>query len=476
MKHNNQKQQNIKPKLILYELNEVPLRLLKLYIQNKPLSALAKVYNNGQFFKTITKDDGELHPWSTWPTVHRGVPNAIHNIRFINQDLSQSISYKPVWEILSENGISVGVFGSLQSYPPLLNKNVLFHLPDTFAPNEKSYPKILEVFQSFNLMMAGDNKAVSRPINIKNIVVFLKLFIYKLVSFKLLIKVIKHLVLEVLRPEHKKRRSIFQAHFTFELYLKFLKKYQPSFSTYFTNHVAGMMHRYWKYVFPEDFGLEKDLKNSFKAKSVIKAMDIVDSHLKELIKISNANNYNLLVVSSMGQDSIDRGKYIPEPLLIDFKKFIKFLDLNILNFELLPAMQPDICVECKDIESLNEIREKIRFLTDSQGLVLLKERYEPIGLKLNLSVQRTSSIAENKQLIYLDKRSNLFNVGFELLNRDIGTAYHIPEGIMMYYGKPSKSFYRKNDEVLDSCRITPSILEYFGLSSPDYMQSSIQDC
>ncbi|MDC3203458.1 hypothetical protein OA963_02220 [Prochlorococcus sp. AH-716-C14] len=324
-------------------------------------------------------------------------------------------------------------------------------------------------------MMAGENKAISRPINIKNIVIFLKLFIKKLISFNLLIKVIKHLVLEVIRPENKKRRSIVQAHFTFELYMKFFKKYQPSFSTYFTNHVAGMMHRYWKYVFPEDFGLEQDLKKSFKAKSVIKAMDIVDSHLKELIKISHANNYNLLIVSSMGQDSIDRGEYIPEPLLVDFEKFIKFLDLNILNFALLPAMQPDICVDCKNIESLNEIREKIKFLTDSKGLVLLKEKYEPVGLKLNLSVQRTSSIAENKKLKFLDKRSDLLNVGFELLNRDIGTGYHIPEGIMMYYGKSSNSFNKTNDDQVDSCRITPSILEYFGLNIPEYMQSSIKD-
>ena len=34
-------------------------------------------------------DEGELHPWSTWPTVHRGVNNNLHKIRFINQDLKK---------------------------------------------------------------------------------------------------------------------------------------------------------------------------------------------------------------------------------------------------------------------------------------------------------------------------------------------------------------------------------------------------
>ena len=49
----------------------------------------------------FTEDDGELHPWSTWPTVLRGVNNNIHNIRFINQDLRCSKFYKPIWEILA---------------------------------------------------------------------------------------------------------------------------------------------------------------------------------------------------------------------------------------------------------------------------------------------------------------------------------------------------------------------------------------
>ena len=65
-------------KLIIYELNEVPVKVLKKYINNFPHSNLSYIYKNGIFHKTNTTDDGELHPWSTWPTVHRGVNNKIH--------------------------------------------------------------------------------------------------------------------------------------------------------------------------------------------------------------------------------------------------------------------------------------------------------------------------------------------------------------------------------------------------------------
>ena len=104
-----------------------------------------------KIIETITNDSGELHPWTTWPTLHRGVNNELHRIQFINQPLKEASKYPPIWEILQKNGLNVGVFGSLQSYPPIKSKNISFYLPDTFAPTDDAYPKILKNFQSFNL-------------------------------------------------------------------------------------------------------------------------------------------------------------------------------------------------------------------------------------------------------------------------------------------------------------------------------------
>ena len=107
------------------------------------------------------------HPWSTWPSLHRGVYNDKHGIKYINQDLTCAKEFKPIWQILSENGKDVGVFGSLQSYPAVLNEFVKFYLPDTFAPDFNSFPEEIEEFQKFNLLMTGENKAASRSISSK---------------------------------------------------------------------------------------------------------------------------------------------------------------------------------------------------------------------------------------------------------------------------------------------------------------------
>ena len=313
-------------KLILYELNEVPERLINYYIEIKPNSTIANCIREGLIIKTYTSDTGELHPWSTWPTVHRGVCNSKHNIRYLNQDLSFSSKYKPIWEILLDNKIDIGIFGSLHSYPPLKRKGVKFYLPDTFAPQHSAYPNELSEFQKFNLRLSGQNKAISRSIDFYSIIDFLKLILKKTITKRSAIKSIIQILKEFINNKQKKRRSIMQAIIGFEIYYKYLMKCKPSFSTYFTNHVAGMMHRYWKDLFPEDFGLSKDSSSNFNVKSIIKAMDITDGHITKLLKFSKLYGYNLLILSSMGQAAIDRGEYYPELVLKDERKLLSKLN------------------------------------------------------------------------------------------------------------------------------------------------------
>ena len=67
-------------KIVCYELNEVPWRVVDRYLSSRPNSNLAKLIESSSSFTSSTIDSGELHPWSTWPTVHRGV----HNLSLIH--------------------------------------------------------------------------------------------------------------------------------------------------------------------------------------------------------------------------------------------------------------------------------------------------------------------------------------------------------------------------------------------------------
>ena len=78
-------------------------------------------------------------------------------------------------------------------------------------------------------------------------------------------------------------------------------------------------------------------------------------------------------MSSMGQGAIERGKYIPELVLIDFENFIKKLGLNYIDYNLLPAMQPDYCIQCKNEKCMQLIRDKIQLLKDKNGKNFFKK-------------------------------------------------------------------------------------------------------
>ena len=159
----------MKNKLLIYELNELPKQILDLYIRKYPKSNFAILKKNSLYLDTYTTDKGELHPWTTWPTFYRGIDNRKHKIQFINQEINIKSKYPPVWEFLIKKNLKIGIFGSLQSYPPLINRNVCFFLPDTFSPDCETYPKKLSAFQKFNLTITSNNSGTSRTIRIKDV-------------------------------------------------------------------------------------------------------------------------------------------------------------------------------------------------------------------------------------------------------------------------------------------------------------------
>ena len=73
--------------VIVYELNEVPKRLFDFYSEAFPSSAFAILRHQSTLFKTLTADIGNLSPWITWPTMHRGVSNVDHEISELGQNL-----------------------------------------------------------------------------------------------------------------------------------------------------------------------------------------------------------------------------------------------------------------------------------------------------------------------------------------------------------------------------------------------------
>ncbi len=449
-------------KLIIYELNEIPIRVLNKYMLDYPKSNISYICNKGILKKTNTTDEGELHPWSTWPTVHRGVNNKIHQIKFINQSLDYAKAWPPIWEDLIKNNISIGIFGSLQSYPPIKKDVVKFYLPDTFAPNSNSIPRSLEDFQDFNLKLTAKNKAISRSIGIREYYKFFKLIIKGNFKLRSIFRVFKQIILEIINKKNKTLRSLIQPILGFDIYFKLLEKEKPDFSTFFTNHVAGIMHRYWKYTFPEDFKSSKDLKNNFHKNSINKAMQIADDQIGELMKFCDTNNYELWVISSMGQEAIKRDNDFPEIYVEDINKILKAIGLSEKNYKLLPAMQPDLCISCKDQVSLSKLIEKITNIKDGRDNTIFLPRYKNDGNSLNISIKHSFIAYQNRTFFINGRAFKDHELNIEFIKRDIGTGYHTKEGIYIGYGKKSNKLFKSyKSKAIDTRDFFNKVKEFY---------------
>ena len=458
-------------KILIYELNEVPWRVVDFYLQHRPEACLHRFMKNASCLTTHTVDSGELHPWSTWPTMHRGVSNDSHEIRFINQDRTCGDATAPIWQLLASAGRTVGICGSLQSYPPMENSNALFHVPDTFAPGSETRPDRYTAFQRVNLKLTGDNKAVAKGVGLGDILDGAQLF-RSGVSVKTGFRLGQHLLRERMDSNHKALRATMQAHVAFDVFLDALKQSKPDYAAVFSNHVAGVMHRYWKYAFPDDFNYsltESDF-DRFHSQSIIKAMDIFDEQLGVLEQFANREGYDLVVSSSMGQEAIERGEYIPE-LKLDDESFLA----SVLGFQgafrMLLAMQPDVALEFVSQQKLQEFMQALTRLVDGEGRQVLVKRYDEQGLTLNLSVCGSKAVAESGTLYVDGKAIPMDDLGFSLIERDQGTGYHQPEGIWLWKGaaQPDTS----GRALVDSRQYAPTLLKALDVSCPDYMMAAV---
>ncbi len=437
----------MKNKLIIYELNELPKKLINYYINLKPSSNLAYIFKKGIYLDTFTTDKGELHPWSTWPTFYRGVDNSFHQLKFINQEKEIANNYPPVWEILKKNNISIGIFGTLQSYPPLKGENIKFYLPDTFAPSSEAYPNSLQRFQKFNLRVCANNSAVSKSIGFKEILNFINCLINNDLGLINTFKIIWQVIKEFKNNLHKKRRSLLQPMLSFYIFNKLLNKTKPDFCTFFTNHLAGMMHRYWLDVFPKDFKNPYRESNQYNKNSVILALDIADKQIGKLIKFAESNSYELWIASSMGQEAIEREK--KEKLFInDHQLFIKKIGLDPKKYLKLPSMYPDLNIKCNSLNDVNILTKKLKKIKTLDGKEVLSVRYSPNKETINLLINAHKA---KVNLIKIDNKEFKINeVGLSILPEMVGTGYHIPNGILMAYGGNSKETFKDFDSLITS--------------------------
>jgi len=469
-------------KFILFELNEVPFRVYRHYADQHPRSAMARLIAHGRRWDTLNEDEGHLSPWVTWPTLHRGVPNTDHHISSLGQDVAQSNAlYPPVWELLARGGRSVGMFGSLHTYPmPEPASDYAFYLPDTFANSPEAHPPELSAFQSFNLSMvdlSGRNVTAETPYKaaIRMLGGILKLGL----RAGTMAKIVRQLASERVMPHRAGRRRTIQSLLSFDLFLHQLVGKTPDAAFYFTNHVASSMHRYWPATFGGDYTQTEwkaDWSKRF-AGEIDYAMGEADAMVADLIAFADRNpDYLLLVTGSMGQAAVDEdgNQTLTQVLLTDAPRFVKALGVD-GAWERRRTMEPMYTFIFAEPASADTFCAALdRF--SIAGYKPEFHRLDATGVELSLG---HGNIPDDAMILLLGNVAMTpeeLGIGNVRVQDEVGAAaYHVPEGVLFAYDPQSDGEGRLSRETVATTRIAPTLLAMQGVARPDYMREPIED-
>lgn len=455
--------------VILYELNEVPWGIVDYYVQRRPKSNFAALLDDGQSLTTRHSDDPELQglqPWRTWPSLHNSTYE--HNSFDLGQDPA-TFRGDPIWDVAEQAGLSVGLFGPLQSWPARQFSNGGFYVPDTFSQDAKTYPESLSRFQAFNLAMTGQNGFTSdAALNAKSLLGTGVDLLRQGLTPKSASTLASHLVHEVRDERYKQLRASMQVLPSFDLYWRLHRKHQPRLSVFFTNHVASMMHRFWGDAVPGYTDEHEYQADEVFGSFILTAMDFTDQQLGRIRKYMASHRDSMLVIAaSMGQGPVDpRFSDIGLFVLEDHAKLVSKLGLP--SAELGLTMYPHLSLVFADEAAAHAAVAPLESVV-VEGVGPLFARFRVEGRTVTFAIANVIDNPEERPEPSIpvhcrpagsetDVTVTPTDLGFTLKSRVGGdnTAYHIPEGMLLAYGAGvTRDPSRKEVDVLD---VAPSLL------------------
>ncbi len=474
--------------VILFEANEVPTRLVDDHLRRRPDGAIAKIAREGRFLKTRCEDEIELDPWISWPTLHRGVKDTAHRILHLGQSLDWADeTYPPIWRLLHRAGVRVGVFGSLHSsHRPDDARDYEFYVPDFFAAEAFAHPQSLLSFQKFNLLMTRRSaRNIDPGVPVREAAEFGASAIGAGLSVSSVAKIGAQLVDERVNPTRKIRRRNIQGIIGADLFLSLLREHQPQFATFYTNHVAAAMHRYWGAHFQDDYGDENPMGAEWIEKysgEVPHAMDVLDDMLTKITAyVESRRDTVLMLVSSLGQAAIQEARPTDGfTTIVDVEKLMGFLGFEPDQYSTANAMAPCISIDL-DPDIVQDFEEKLQ-RTTLMGATPIREEREIAPLSFDIKNGRSAHLyfyfegqRPEGEIRTGNRTASLeeAGIGFFIHEDNVAcSAHHIAEGILGIYDPSSDGSKMNSDDAISTLDIAPALLKNFGAPAPAYMSAA----
>ena len=236
-------------RLILLEFNELCPALLTEFMGRGYLPHFKRLHDQSAVFVT---DAGEeppnLEPWIQWLTIHSGLPFSEHRAFHLGD--GRHVPSKCVAQILSEHGIRVGVFGSMNLNYRDLNG---YHIPDAWHPDGIAQPPKLQPFFDFvakQVQSSSGSEGISKTDQMR-FALCVRNGITALTAFAIL----RQLLAERREPALRWRRPSLLDAIQYDVFRSLNRRFNVRFATFFCNSTAHYQHYYSRNMQPEHFAV-----------------------------------------------------------------------------------------------------------------------------------------------------------------------------------------------------------------------------
>jgi hypothetical protein len=293
-------------------------------------------------------------------------------------------------------------------------------------------------------------------------------------------RVASQLVDERRDPVRKIRRRNVQAEIALDLFVGLLDRTRPQLATFYTNHVAASMHRYWAAHFPADYPPEEAMPSDWVARyagEIPEAMDVFDRMVGRLVRWVDSNRHTELVLaSSLGQAAVETEETRGFTTVTDTARFMDFLGLDRSDWTEGHAMVPCISVDVVP-ERVDEVVDRLEQL-EFMGTQAVRSANEVAPLSFDVKDGRSVHLyfyfegeEPEGKVVAGDRAADFDDAGFGFFVHEDNvacSAHHVRDGILADYD-PAVPAPTTRWEPLSTLEVAPALLRRFGVEVPDYM-------
>ncbi len=442
--------------VVLIEYNELAAPLLSKFMALGELPNFRRFYDRSTVY-TTTAGDAPLEPWVQWPSIHCGVPYAEHRAFHLGD--GRRVEQKAIGTVLSEHGIAVGIFGTI-------NTNYAwpsgYHMPDPWDAREYVHPVELTPFYDFVSRQVRENTR-ELGMSARDAATFAWFMMTHGLSASTVVRIVSQLLVERVRPQLRWRRAVMLDLLQYDLFRHLNRRYGVRFAALFLNSTAHFQHYFWRDMEPAGFSVPPESSSDPSLRdAILFGYRAMDDMLGRMMK--DYRNERLIMCTGLSQEPwFETTKTTYRP--IDFERFLRFAGI-LQRVRVAPAMAERFRLECDTAADARETKSALDRL-EFRGKRLMSSSVDGSTVYTGCGEMSADAGIYDETVLAGPGRERFGNLLYRTTGVNSGLHHH--EGSLWI----RDGEHRVVEGLVPIESIAPTILAHFGIDALPTMRAKI---